>query len=217
VKHEVAQPKTKSTVAGKAKSSKAKGKAKAKEVSDKEEDEGMDVDNDEDEAPKAKRACWTYMDKGTSVVFTLFFSSFSFDIVLTSSLEIDERFACLEGHVTEIKDDAKEVRRYRARLTNLKGDYQRFTGTLDQFLSNIRIDDGLRLVPDTRRIMPRSEESIDIEIKDRTGLALLDPGVQPEFGTGMTEGNPVIIDIRDPMSSSPGETVLTPSDLANNM
>jgi len=66
--------------------------------------------------------------------------------------------------------------------------------------------------------MPRSEESIDIDIKDRTGnLALLDPGVQPEFGMGMTEDDPVIIDIRDPMSSSPGETVTTPSDLVNDI
>src|SRR6267154_2089500 len=119
VKREVARPKTKSMVAGKTKSS----KAKAKEVSDDEEDEGIDVDKDKDEAPKAKRACWTYMDKGTSIVFTLCFLSFSFDIVLTSSLEIDGCFAHLEAHVTEFKDDAKEVRRYGAQLTNLKGDY----------------------------------------------------------------------------------------------
>jgi len=218
VKCEVAQPKTKSTVAGKAKSLKAKGKAKAKEVSNEEEDEGMDVDNDEDKAPKAKRARWTYTDKGTSVVFTLFFLSFSFDNVLTSFLEIDKRFARLEAHVTEIKDDAKKVRRYGAQLTNLKGDYQRFAGTLDRFLSNIQIDDRLQLVPDTRRIKPRSEKSIDIEIEDRTGdLALLDPSVQPEFRMGMTEDDPVIIDIRDPMSSSPGEMVSRLSELVHDM
>ena len=49
-------------------------------------------------------------------------------------------------------EGAKETSRIGTQLGHLEEDVYRFSGTLDKFLSRIRIDEGLRLVSDSKRI-----------------------------------------------------------------
>lgn len=69
-----------------------------------------------------------------------------------SILDIDERFARLEAQVADLTEGSKETARMNTRLEGLETDVHRFTGALEGFLGRIRIDDGLRLVRDDRRI-----------------------------------------------------------------
>jgi hypothetical protein len=120
--------------------------------------------------------------------------------------------------VTDLKAGAKQVRRYGAHIDNLESDYQRFSGTLDRFLSRIRIDDGLRLVPDRRRIASASREDLDIEIGPDDCL-LADMRAPAELFSEPEDGEPMVIDDDDYESSSQKDprTATTPSDLATNL
>lgn len=69
-----------------------------------------------------------------------------------SILDIDERFARLEAQVADLTEGSKETARMNTRLEGLETDVHRFTGALEGFLGRIRIDEGLRLVRDDRRI-----------------------------------------------------------------
>jgi hypothetical protein len=69
-----------------------------------------------------------------------------------SILDIDKQFARLEAQVADLTEGSKEMVRMNAHLAGLETDVHQFTGALEGFLGRIRIDNGLRLVSDNRRI-----------------------------------------------------------------
>ncbi len=138
-------------------------KGKEKVVNPEEEvQDAMEEEEDEDEETKPKpKPTRTYTRCGTFVLIFNFF-------IIDSILDIDKRFARLEAQVANLTEGAKEMQRMTARLTGLETDVHRFTGALENFLGRIRIDDGLRLVQDYRRIASVDPADITIEFDPDT-------------------------------------------------
>jgi hypothetical protein len=74
------------------------------------------------------------------------------NIVSDFKAEHDKRLAVLEARVHAFDKVAEEATRTSQRMDAMEGNVHRFTGALETFLGRIRIDDRLRLVPDTTRI-----------------------------------------------------------------
>ena len=73
---------------------------------------------------------------------------------------LDKRIAVLEARVMAFDKVADETTRTSHRLDAMEGQVHKFTGALETFLSRIRIDERLRLVPDTSRIENRRSPSL---------------------------------------------------------
>jgi hypothetical protein len=75
-------------------------------------------------------------------------------LTLTIFLDVAERFERLEAQVAELAEDSKTVKDLETRMMGMETDIGKMTSALERFLGQIRIDDGLRLVPDNRALGP---------------------------------------------------------------
>jgi hypothetical protein len=73
------------------------------------------------------------------------------------------RLARLESQVAELNEGARETVRVSSRLGTLEKQVDRFTGSLEGFLRQIRIDDSLRLVPEHQRLASVRREDLDVD------------------------------------------------------
>jgi hypothetical protein len=73
------------------------------------------------------------------------------------------RLARLESQVAELNEGARETVRVSSRLGTLKKQVDWFTGSLELFLRQIRIDDTLRLVPERQRLASVRWKDLDVD------------------------------------------------------
>lgn len=67
---------------------------------------------------------------------------------------MEERFERLEAQVAGLAEDSRASRQLEHHITGLETNVGKFNNALEHFLGQIRIDDGLRLVPDRRSVGP---------------------------------------------------------------
>ena len=82
-------------------------------------------------------------------------------------------------------EDNKTSKKLAARLTGLEDNVHKFTGALENFLGQIRIDDGLRLVPDNRRLTSVDSTNITLDFDPsahNASIIDLDMAYQSESG-----------------------------------
>ena len=129
-----------------------KGKSKWRDNNEEDEDAMAVDDNASDQGePKQKWPCLIYGEKSdqkwTKFFLSIFFSDFKY-------MKQEKRITILEAQVSTCDKVAQESTQTSQRLDTMEGQVHRFTGALESFPGQIRIDDTFRLVPDKRQITP---------------------------------------------------------------
>jgi hypothetical protein len=146
--------------------------------------------------------------------------------ILTFTIDFSKRIEKLEAQVAGLAEDNKTSKQLATRLTGLEENIGRFTGALENFLGQIRIDDGLRLVQDNRRLMPVDSGDITLPFDPAAFASIADMDMAYVSESGPVEPDEMSLetdeeeagDVADiPMLDSPFDgTATTPSEFPDD-